>query len=356
MKEGMNRISIVLIMLVFNGTIFPNNWERLVNLRGGWKFSIGDDESWANPKFNDKNWEVIKVPSSWEEEGFHGYNGYAWYRKHFYTSSSMKGRNIIVRLGRIDDVDEVYVNGNLIGSSGTFPPEYHSAYNAWREYQLPEKYLNFDEDNVIAVRVYDSQMEGGIVEGDIGLYEKEGMMQLDYNLAGSWKFKTGDNSEWKESNFNDKSWRKIYVPSAWDAQGYSRYDGFGWYRIKFTMPNYLANRKLVLVLGKIDDIDEVYVNGKLVGSTGSMEGDPYPREFNEMGEYTQFRGYFLPDGLFQSDKDITIAVRVYDGYNIGGIYEGPIGLIEQSKYTKYWKEQKKVNKKYKNDLWDWIFN
>ncbi len=359
MNDTMKRISIILLVVMFiSGSIFPQNWERLVNLRGGWKFSIGDDMKWADPKFDDKKWEVIKAPSTWEEEGFHGYNGYAWYRKHFSVSSSIKDRCITVRLGRIDDIDEVYVNGNLIGSSGSFPPDYQTAYFAWREYHLPIKYLNFDKENVIAVRVYDSQLGGGIVEGDLGLYEKEGAMRLDYNLSGEWKFQTGDEMKWKEQNFDDRKWRKIFVPGIWESQGYNGYDGFGWYRTSFIVPDYLSNNKMVLVLGKIDDIDEVYVNGKLVGSTGSMEGDPYPEEFNEMGEWQQFRGYFIPDDLLKAGKEIVIAVRVYDGYNVGGIYEGPIGLIEQNKYTKYWKDQSKNYKKWKknNSLWDLIFD
>lgn len=356
----MDRIKISLIILqliVFNAMIFAQDWDRLVNLRGGWKFSIGDDMDWAKPNYNDKHWEIIKVPNSWEEEGFHGYNGYAWYRKHFTISSSMKDRNITVKLGRIDDVDEVYVNGNLVGSSGTFPPDYQTAYFAWREYELPAKYLNFDKDNVIAVRVYDSQLEGGMVEGEIGLFERIGAMRLDYNLAGEWKFQTGDELKWSEPNFDDRKWKKIFVPGAWESQGYNGYDGFGWYRLTFKVPENFAGKKMVLVLGRIDDIDETYVNGKLIGSTGSMKGDPFPENFNKADEYMQFRGYFLPDEFLKPGKEIVIAVRVYDGYNVGGIYEGPIGLIEQSKYTKYWKEQRKNYnvKSKKNNLWEWIF-
>jgi len=357
MRNEFYNVKIILLLMFICGSVFPQSWDRLVNLRGGWKFSIGDDIKWANPKFDDKSWEVIKVPSSWEEEGFHGYNGYAWYRKHFTISSSMKDRNITVKLGRIDDVDEVYINGNLIGSSGTFPPNYQTAYFAWRDYQLPAKYLNFDKDNVIAVRVYDSQLEGGILEGNIGLYENVDAMRLDYNLSGEWKFETGDDMKWKEQNLDDKKWKKVFVPAAWESQGFNGYDGFGWYRLKFTMPENLSYDKMVLVLGKIDDIDEVFVNGTLVGSTGSMIGDPYPIEFNNSEEWMQFRGYFLPDNFLKPGKEYVIAVRVYDGYNVGGIYEGPIGLIEQSKYIKYWKNQRKdYNKRSTKSLWELIFN
>ena len=38
--------------------------------------------------FDDSEWEKINVPSSWENQGFHGYDGYAWYRTSFKLKTS----------------------------------------------------------------------------------------------------------------------------------------------------------------------------------------------------------------------------------------------------------------------------
>ena len=43
--------------------------DHVIDLEGNWKFSIGDDSAWASPDYNDQDWEEIKVPSSWENEG-----------------------------------------------------------------------------------------------------------------------------------------------------------------------------------------------------------------------------------------------------------------------------------------------
>jgi hypothetical protein len=51
-----------------------------------------------------------------------------------------------------------------------------------------------------------------------------------------------------------------------------------------------------------------------------------------------------------------ISVRVYDGYNVGGIYEGPIGITDQNKYARFWRDQKRNKNFREKDLWDWIFN
>ncbi len=344
--------TLLIIMIGFGQSILGQNWDKIVNLRGSWKFSIGDDVNWSKPDYDDRSWESIKAPSMWEDQGYNGYDGYAWYRKHFRVGSTINGRYLSLHLGRVDDVDQVYINGNLIGASGIFPPHYKTAYFAWREYYIPNNLLYSDRDNVIAVRVYDSEMGGGIVEGDLGIFEKENTLSLDVNLDGEWKFKTGDNMTWKDEKLDDQKWANIFVPGYWETQGYPDYDGFAWYRKKFFANDDLSRKKLVLVMGRIDDIDEVYLNGKLIGSTGDMNDEPI--EFNRHDEYQKFRGYYIPDGIIEPNKENTIAVRVYDGYNVGGIYDGPVGFITQDKYTRFWKEQARhVGKK---NFWKWLFD
>ena len=101
--------------------------ERVLSLRGTWRFSIGDNEDWAEPAFDDSDWERIYVPSEWEDEGFRGYSGHAWYRKTFDFDAPEDLSAFSLVLGKIDDVDQVFLNGELIGSTGSFHPNYHTA-------------------------------------------------------------------------------------------------------------------------------------------------------------------------------------------------------------------------------------
>jgi len=343
------KTSFILLLVVFNFTyLYCNEWEKILNLKGRWKFSIGDDKKWADPKLYDKDWEEIKVPSAWENEGFNGYDGYAWYRKHFYCSDEFKRSGLYLQLGYIDDVDEVYINGVLVGFSGTFPPEYNTAYNAFRKYYIPANLLKFNQDNVISVRVYDSQQGGGITGGEVGFFAKVSGLIPSITLEGEWKFKTGNDSRWQKKDFNDRNWDKIFVPGYWETQGFGDYNGFAWYRKTFTLYQSLTHKKYVLLMGKIDDLDEVYVNGKLVGSTGQLNREDND-EIQFSQEYQKFRGYYIPDDILEAGENV-IAVRVYDGYINGGIYEGPVGLITQDKYTSYWKSQKK-----KKNFFDYFF-
>lgn len=344
-KSFFNALPLMLYFFLFvGGNVHSQEMNKLIDLRGLWRFTIGDDAKWSKPETNTSDWEIVKVPSSWENEGFHGYDGYAWYRKNFKVPSTYKGKSIALNLGRVDDVDEVYFNGQLIGYSGSFPPDYFTAYYAWRNYTIPENLIRYDKDNVIAVRVYDAELDGGILEGEIGLYE---MKNWDLNLVGIWKFTVDDDPSYKEKNYNNKNWDNIYVPGYWEVQGYEDYDGYAWYRYTFYVPEKLKGKKLVLLAGKIDDFDETYLNGKLIGSTGPINN--IPRRMDNRSEWQKVRNYNIPENVLQFGKENTIAIRVYDGYVNGGIHDGPLAILTQENYTKYWRKERSENTQ---SLWD----
>jgi sialate O-acetylesterase len=333
----MNQVMMCIVSLsVMVEQTAAQDWRLLYGLRGDWKFEIGDDKCWADVKFDDSQWETIYAPAKWEDEGFPAYDGYAWYRKHFQATADWRDKSLYLRLGRIDDVDEVYVNGKLVGMTGAFPPEYETAYNVTREYQVPMYCLNIPGDNVIAVRVFDDQLEGGIIDGRLGLYEDRNALVPDIPLAGAWRFSTGDNATWKEASYEDTSWSTILVPSYWERQGFPNYDGFAWYRIRFQVPASDAGKRMILLLGNIDDFDETYLNGKLIGKTGTMG-----RSVMNSNAWQQVRAYtILPEQLLAGRENV-IAVRVYDGYRDGGIYKGPIGIVTRERYVMWEKEMRR---------------
>jgi sialate O-acetylesterase len=336
-------ISALLYLLAQNSKIYAGQEDLVLlqSLRGNWLFSIGINEEWSSPRFNDSNWETIRVPSAWEDQGFNGYNGYAFYRKKINISSSYKGRLLYLNMGYIDDVDVVYLNGHKIGSTGSFPPNYSTAYNAERIYYIPEEDIDFDNPNLIAVKVYDAIGEGGIIDGEIGLYAGKNSANLTLNLQTTWKFKTGDDLRRKDIDNDDSGWGEIFVPAKWEDQGYRDYDGYAWYRKTFIYNTSDEKEKMVLIMGKIDDVDQVYINGTLVGSTGNLTSrTDYDVSVGQ--EFDAFRGYYLPDGLLKKNQKNVITVRVLDTGGSGGIYEGPVGLITQSKYIEYWRKIKKT--------------
>lgn len=340
-KIFLNRWLMIAIGLpMFFSLINAQDYDRVVRLKGYWKFSIGDKKEWKNPSFDDSKWDEIYVPSPWEDEGFHGYDGYAWYRTNFDISSKHKNKLLVLKLGKIDDVDEVYLNGKLVGKSGDFPPNYKSTWDLDRNYRIPENLLNYDGKNLLAVRVYDKEIQGGIYWGEVGIFEKDYGIKIAKNLEGYWKFNRGDNWNWKEAEFNDSKWEELLVPSRWDYQGYASYDGFAWYRCDFEWNNEIKEKEMVLVLGKIDDMEQVYLNGELIGSTGDLIAEA--REGISVVYYKQLRGYRVETSKLKKGKNV-LAVRMYDNEREGGIYEGPLGFAKMDDYLNFL--SKKVKKK-----------
>jgi sialate O-acetylesterase len=311
------------------------------DLRGKWKFQIGDDARWSNPSFDDSKWDDIYAPSPWEDEGYPGYDGYAWYRKKFTVPEDWKGQVLSLHLGTIDDADETYINGHFIGFGGQFPPHYISEYGWWREYFLPEWCLRFGTTNVIAVRVYDSGQAGGITKGKIGVYRQQDPLRAQQSLAGTWKINVGDDMSWKEPGLDDASWRDAAVPLYWETQGMKDYDGFAWYRYRFRPSPDLEGKTLILLVGKVDDIDETYLNGERIGRTGTMTARR--GAIRTSNEYAELRAYTIPGGLLKFGEENVVAVRVYDAWLHGGIYDGPVGLITRDAYMD-WKHRHRDRK------------
>jgi hypothetical protein len=342
--------ALFLLVFILGSIAKAEDLKKIVSLSGDWKFSIGDDINWSSPSYDDSGWDHINVPGKWEDQGYNDYNGYAWYRKSFIIKDIPVNTTIFLLLGRIDDADVVYLNGKEVGKSGKFPPDYKTAYNIERKYIIPVDYLKENGENVISVKVYDSYMEGGIIDGPAGIYTDNDNDLLDVNLSGKWKFTTGNNRNWRSPDFDDESWNTIYVPSAWENQGYEDYDGYAWYRLKFKLPQNLNTGDLYLSLGKIDDIDDVYLNGEIAGNVYDLKRNTYFS--GSGGEYNVRRIYRIKEGLLNKDGINTIAIRVYDGQGLGGIYEGPVGIMSAENYKRY------KNKHHTNDrnFWEYMYD
>lgn len=311
-----------MLMCLFSSAVAAD-WRELVNLSGSWRFTIGDHPSWAEPGDVDREWEWITVPGAWENQGFNGYNGFAWYRKSFELEEVPDQWGIYLELGQVDDVDEVFVNGVRVGRSGEFPPDFQTAHTHDRRYPVPQALLHDDKPNLIAVRVFDSHLAGGIISGKVRL-----MINLDeratyQDLRGIWDFTPVHPGK------DNYYWQSITVPSAWENQGFWNYDGEALYKRTFRLEGSREQTAWLLILGKIDDFDEVYLNGKKIGYTS----DGY--HFGRSRSYLELRVYAIPPTYLKLNEENEILVHVTDLGHVGGIYEGPIGLIPARDLRKY---------------------
>lgn len=138
-------------------------------------------------------------------------------------------------------------------------------------------------------------------------------------------FKPGDNLAWSQSGLDDHDWNPIKPQYNWEKQGYASLDGFGWYRFHFELSSLIRTKNwwpdsLRIFLAKIDDADEVYLNGKRISKTGKFPDDP--GGYNTQWDRWRDVRLAANDPLLQWDKDNVLAIRVYDGGGIGGMFGG----------------------------------
>ena len=192
---------IAFLMLTFAGKAQTCAREK-IRLDEGWKFALGHaadpqkdfgcgteyfnyltkansihNEGPYSPKFDDKDWQAVRVPHDWvttlpyasEASHSHGYKtvGYkypetsvGWYRKMINIPSEDLGKHISLQFDGIFRNAQVWFNGFWMGVE---PSGY-----ATQVYDVTE-YVNYGGDNLICVRADATFEEGWFYEG-AGIY------------------------------------------------------------------------------------------------------------------------------------------------------------------------------------------
>lgn len=255
----------------------PNDWSiedlpalatsekaeaRLDLSRGTWRFKAGDDPNWRAADLDDAAWRTVLTPANWEEHGqSRDDNVYGWYRRRIDVPAESRGKDLLIDLGSIDDCDEAFVNGERVGGTGTFPPNYASAYDQPRLYTIPARVLRADGTDLIAVRVFDGPGNGGL------------------NGATAPAIRIGP--------FDGRA-SQGQASTGWVV------GGTGWYRRHFGLDGLGADRRVEVLFDGVYMDADVWLNGQHLG------GHPYG--------YTSFSMDLTPH--LNRGGDNVLAVRV----------------------------------------------
>ncbi|MFC0876220.1 sugar-binding domain-containing protein [Saccharicrinis sp. FJH2] len=136
------------------------------------------------------------------------------------------------------------------------------------------------------------------------------------NLStGRWKFIRGDNMEYKEYGVFEGNWDLVQVPADWMTYPLPEADPhWGWYRRSISLGEEDRGKNISVQLGKIGDADELYFNGKLVGSSGQM-----PPAF--ISAKNEERVYMIPPSAINYNGRNVLALRIFRETGEGGIYK-----------------------------------
>lgn len=143
-------------------------------------------------------------------------------------------------------------------------------------------------------------------------------------LAGPWRFHTGDDPAWANQTFDDSGWSLLTTDQEWSRQGYAGYGGSAWYRIEVALPPNPGPVALYLQTGYYSC--QVFANGQMIGQHGGLPPKPH---WISPGRLL----IPIPDQIAASHR-LTLAVRIwapqaYAESIPGGLFEAPrIGNVQ----------------------------
>lgn len=152
--------------MLSQGSLIYSNCEFNINninkdyisLNGNWNFFKGGGSIGANPDLDISEWKFIKVPFVWNAvKELKNYKGELWIRCNVIFTKIPE--ELIIDLGFIKEIDEVYWNGSLIGSTGNFNSKIPD-FSERRIYVVPPSLIQ--EKNVIAIHLFGSFWFAGI--------------------------------------------------------------------------------------------------------------------------------------------------------------------------------------------------
>jgi hypothetical protein len=158
--------------------------------------------------------------------------------------------------------------------------------------------------------------------------------QID--LTGSWAWKhVGEMPDSPEKlpvpqSSETSGWKKVIVPGKWGEVGLlgsSRYFmGDCWHVRTFDVPANWKGRTLTFQAGAMDDYDWTFINGQFVGKTTKAQHHYWlaPRE------------YVIPDQAIKWGQTNTIAIRVRNDFEDGGIWKGPVQITSNPNFPISW--------------------
>ncbi len=157
-------VSIFIFSMVTMSFATKNHITTVIEVSKLWKFKTGDNADYYKIDYDDNAWKTINVENVWEYQGYADYNGIAWYRAKIVIPASFrknyqKHEYLILRLGKVDDVDDTYFNGVKIGGE--------TGWDLYRTYLIPTDLIKWDQENVLAIRVNDFDGNGGMYGGRV---------------------------------------------------------------------------------------------------------------------------------------------------------------------------------------------
>ena len=145
-------IGFLLLQQVSGQEMFRLLNDKPVILDKGWKYKIGDNPSYALPKFNDRGWKPINANLDVHDSlPADAKTGIGWMRLKFFVGDKIRGQQLALKVHQ-SVASEIYLNGKFLASFGVIDsnPKKVKAYDPiLKPIVFP---LSSDSVQVLAVR------------------------------------------------------------------------------------------------------------------------------------------------------------------------------------------------------------
>lgn len=186
--------SLFLLLILFTALLSSckqsgQSAREVIKLTKNWKFILSDQPQFREPTYHDSAWRTLNLPHDWSIEGqFSKDNpatpgggalpgGVGWYRKSFHIHPVDSGKQVYVQFDGIYRNSEVWINGHFLGKR---PNGYISF-----AYDLTP-YLRFGGENLLAVRVDNSEQPNSRWYSGSGIYRNVWLIKTDKVHVALW--------------------------------------------------------------------------------------------------------------------------------------------------------------------------
>lgn len=145
------------------------------------------------------SWFHQPVPNAWRSvptRELAPKNGYSWYRALVRIPDSWKDDRVTMFVEALDDARATLINGQTVGATGTFPPQFRSGLGERGRYEVPENVISTGW-NTIAIRVYQSDPRPNFSVAPPVLLNETDSQAI--RLEGIWQYRPGDEMAWAKA-------------------------------------------------------------------------------------------------------------------------------------------------------------
>ena len=143
------------------------------------------------------------------------------------------------------------------------------------------------------------------------------------------RYAAGDDPRWADPGFDDSGWTPVPLGRSWHPDTRQRVGEIGWLRWPMVVSR-PPREPLMLCVGFVGNCSEVYLNGTLVSTNGSIH-------LRSMPPQRTLHGGLVPESVLRIGANATnvVAVRVLNLAGSGGLLGGPMGVYPAGEFLPF---------------------